>query len=562
MSRLGLTCGALLLSASLADAGIENAGTTAGNFLSIGSGAAVLSMGGATIGTASGLNGAAWNPAALGWLGGSEFAMSHAALADQTSQEWAAYGSRFGRAGTRWSVTGLFQSQGSFEGRDASNVPTGSFDASSMAFGLQFAQPFGERFSVGLGTQYVSENLGSATGSGLGFDAGVQGRAGDVGFGLAARNLGGKLRYASGSYDLPGNVGLGVAWAPHATGLRFALDANFPSAYYNDVRFGAEWRWQDRLALRAGYRKELSAPAGELVGGPSFGVGTGVSGWWLDYGFLTGGASGQSQHRLGVTFRPNLLNLGAGGALGAKSEAEKSTPAKSETPKLAKAESTKQPEIRHTKTTSEPVAAKATKPAKGKKHAPPPPITTPPLPKPAAAVPVATLPLPKPTLPAAPVAATPVTATPVEPLRLTVPNGGGTTTGPRATAPATVALAPTKPVQAPKAQLPEPEPVAVRTPPTSPVLDSAPPAVAVPPAVVATPPAVAAAPPAAKPPVVVESKPAAPRPATVTVRHGETLQIIAERWGTTAAAIMMENNLVTERVSPGRKLKLPPPSRR
>jgi LysM repeat protein len=54
--------------------------------------------------------------------------------------------------------------------------------------------------------------------------------------------------------------------------------------------------------------------------------------------------------------------------------------------------------------------------------------------------------------------------------------------------------------------------------------------------------------------------PAAPpaRPSTVVVAEGETLASIARRWGTTVPAIMMANNLVNEKVTPGKKLKLPP----
>jgi hypothetical protein len=56
------------------------------------------------------------------------------------------------------------------------------------------------------------------------------------------------------------NLGLGAALDLPGTGLRLVLDANFPRAYYQDVRAGAEWRWHDLLALRAGYRRELDVP--------------------------------------------------------------------------------------------------------------------------------------------------------------------------------------------------------------------------------------------------------------------------------------------------------------
>lgn len=52
------------------------------------------------------------------------------------------------------------------------------------------------------------------------------------------------------------------------------------------------------------------------------------------------------------------------------------------------------------------------------------------------------------------------------------------------------------------------------------------------------------------------------RPTSVVVAHGETLATIARRWDTTAAAIMMTNDLVREQVAPGTRLKLPPARKR
>jgi LysM repeat protein len=52
------------------------------------------------------------------------------------------------------------------------------------------------------------------------------------------------------------------------------------------------------------------------------------------------------------------------------------------------------------------------------------------------------------------------------------------------------------------------------------------------------------------------------RPTTVVLGAGETLADLARRWDTSVPAIMMLNNLVSERARPGTKLKLPPPNRR
>jgi hypothetical protein len=235
-----------------AQAGSEAAGTTAAGFLSVGTGADVLGRGGATLGIGGDLAIVPWNAAALGGLEGTQVALAHATLADQTQQEWAAVGGRAGRSALRWSLNGLYQSEGSFEGRDAFNNSTSPFDVSSMALGIHLAHPLGSHATLGVGGKYVGDNLGSVSGTGYTMDAGLQMRAGILGAGVAVTNLGGGMSYEGTRYDLPMNLGLGAALDLPGTGLRFALDASFPSAYYQDVCAGAEWRWRDLLTLRAG----------------------------------------------------------------------------------------------------------------------------------------------------------------------------------------------------------------------------------------------------------------------------------------------------------------------
>src|SRR5207342_108546 len=136
----------------------------------------------------------------------------------------------------RWGVSGLYQSEGTFEGRDAGNNPTGTFDVSSMAVGLQLAQAFTDKLSVGPGTKWVSDKLGDATtGSGFTFDAGMSMRMGWVGLGFAAQNAFGKMRYDGVPYDFPTNYGIGIGVTHPTSGITAALDINMPSAYYKNV---------------------------------------------------------------------------------------------------------------------------------------------------------------------------------------------------------------------------------------------------------------------------------------------------------------------------------------
>lgn len=297
---------------SSADGGA--AGTTAAGFLGVGTGAGVLGRGGATLGLAGELEVVPWNPAALGWMGETQIVVAHAGLADEATQDWFAVGGRLGGTSLRWALDGLYQSEGSFEGRDEFNQATGSFDVSSTAFGLRLAHPLGPFLTVGAGAKYVGERLGEVSGSGYTMDAGAQFRMAWFGAGLAVTNVGGGMDYSGESYDLPMNVGVGAALDVPLTGLRLALDANFPRAYYDDVRLGAEWRWHDLVALRAGYRRELDAPEDLAGSGPTFGMGAGLRGLWLDYGYVIPGP-GEGQHRLAVSLRPGRLGWLAGNAL-------------------------------------------------------------------------------------------------------------------------------------------------------------------------------------------------------------------------------------------------------
>jgi LysM repeat protein len=347
-----------------ARAGVEKAGTTAANFLSVGSGAGILGMGGAVLGGGTDLNAAAWNAAALGWVGTTEFGLSHAGLPDEQSQEWVGVGGRWRTSGTRWALTGHYHGQGTFEGRDPLGNPTGTFNVSNMALGGIVAQRFGSNLTAGFGAKYVREDLGTTIGQGVTFDGGLQYRTGRYGVGIAGQNVGGRMTFENAYYPFPANYGAGVSVDVPEYGVRVALDANMPRAYYSDVRGGVEWRWRDMFALRSGFRMELGALDGEPLTGPSFGMGAGVAGFWFDYGYLISGPTHDTEHKFGITVRPGAPYGGAFGS-GGKSN-EPVLPDRAEAPKAKPAAAPP------AKTSAPPKAAPATeKAAAAEKQSPP-----------------------------------------------------------------------------------------------------------------------------------------------------------------------------------------------
>jgi len=289
----------------------------------------------------------------------------------------------------------------------------------------------------------------------MSFDAGIRAEAGKVGVAIAARGLGAMMHYPGVSYALPRVYGGGVSWTDAERGLRLNADFEAPRAYYNSVRVGGEWTWRDRVAVRAGYRLALGAPSDATTSGPAFGMGAGAGNLWMDYAFVLDGGNTSGEHRVGITFRPGLPNVGnVGGGVNRERTSVEPAPPRERASTVERA-----------------------------KPAP----STAPTPKPAAAAPAAT----KTTSPA-------------------------TTSKPSAT-PAAKAVAPTAPV----------------TPSAAPASPS-----------------------------TVTRVPDIARPGWIVVMPGETLAALAQRWGTTVTAIMEANNLVNDRVAPGKQLRLPPAGKR
>jgi len=180
----------------------EAAGTAAGSFLAMGAGTSVLSMAGATVASGHDLAAASWNVASLARVDALQFSFTHSPLPGGATQDWLAGGGRLGNGGTRWGMQALFQREGDIEGRDAANNPTGTLSATDLALGASLAQPLGTYVTAGVGAEWVHESLAGTPGSGVSFDAGLRADAGPVGVALAARGLGGVLRYPNARYDL------------------------------------------------------------------------------------------------------------------------------------------------------------------------------------------------------------------------------------------------------------------------------------------------------------------------------------------------------------------------
>ncbi|MGH7740516.1 MAG: PorV/PorQ family protein [Candidatus Eiseniibacteriota bacterium] len=561
--------GLSLLAARPAAAGIELAGTTGANFLTVGPGASIIGMGGAGLAGYYDLSGMTWNPASLGLLNESQLMFTHMPLPNSASQEWMAFGGRMGVAPTRWALSGRYEGDGSFEAKDALGNPTGTFNSSSLALGVNAARPLDRHTVVGMGAKFVNENLGATSGYGGTFDIGVVYRAGPFSLGAAGQNMGGSMKYDSLAYSMPLNFGAGLMLLSAKTGLSLAVDMNHPNAYYNDVRVGAEWQWKDHMALRLGYRKELNALTDDPLNGTSVGLGFGGHGMWCDYGYVVTG-DGSTQQR--VTLRVSPRDWGLNFAdldnpnPGSSSPAQASPPVAASAPPARTPAPAAQSSTASTSTPSTSTPAATTTsvaPAAAPTTTAPAAASSPAMSSAASVTPVEAAPAPKPKVvapapapaPAPPPAPTPAAVMP--PPIASTPSASSSSVGPASSAatstpePAAPSPALTTLVPVTPPAVPAPKPVIASHKTSLPAV-SAPAAVSKP----SEAPASAAAPAVAQTQIKSAVGPDG-KPVKIHVKKGETLESIAKDYNTTAAAIMMENNLVVAKIKPGMELKIP-----
>ena len=536
-----LLLGIALLAARPAAAGIEFAETTGASFLTLGPGASLVGMGNTGIAGYPDLSAMAWNPASLGLMSESQWMFTHMPLANSTSQEWLSYGGQRGVAPTRWALSGRYQGDGSFKAYDPLGNLSGTFNASSLALGVNAARPLDQHLVLGLGAKFVNENLGSVSGYGGTLDAGIVYQAGPLSLGAAAQNMGGPVKYDSLAYSMPVNFGAGLALAHARSGLRMTVDFNHPIAYYDDVRAGAEWLWRRHLAVRVGFRHELNAPTYDPMNSTSIGFGGGGHGLWFDYGYMVSGDA-TSQQRL--TLRVSPRSWGPNYA----TDEDHPNPSGG-TSREGSAQLSSQPAPKPAAPASSTSSAATSSAASSSAPAPAKPVAT----------------------SAAPAAAATATPKPT----------GTPTPKPTATAPGLTTLVPVTPPA-----VPAPKPVAASHPATQPTVSApapqskpseAPVTNAASQGSTANQSAAASASPSGKDKngrpaddvtasasAVVATTPAVEsavrpdgKPVKIHVKKDETLDSIAKRFGTTKAALMMENNMASERIRPGQELRIP-----
>jgi len=295
---------ALALLAAFSPAFAADDGGTRSVFAA-GAGNRALAMGGAFAGVSDDASALIWNAGGLGRLERLELQATHAAYGDFGPREdyvslvipdW------------RWGTAGLSVRHYGIDGvesRDDGNALLGSnLSDSEMEIALGFGRPLSQALSVGGAVKLQRQSLAGFSGSGLGADLGVLGRAPSslrsraawadrLSWGLSVRNaIQPSIRLDRESVRDPSVVRAGLAYEQPSIGGRpalLALDLEQSPGVRRRVHAGLDVRIHPLLGIRAGMN------AGRLTAG----MGVAWHDFQMDYAYSDGDLS--AVHRVGIS---------------------------------------------------------------------------------------------------------------------------------------------------------------------------------------------------------------------------------------------------------------------
>ena len=258
-------------------------------FLNIEVGARAVSMGGSFICMDKDPTAVFWNPAGIAGIHGGTLSLNHNQwLVDMKQYAIAAvYGTPM--LGT-FGISFMYMDNGELERTtpvDLSVNPEGyivegSFNVNQFVAGISYGRQITDKFSIGGQVKYAYQDLGSAdilmqTAEGadtlldkknhegtFALDFGTLYFTGfkDLRVAMSFRNFSRSIKYAYESYELPLTFKVGIAMnvlsvlTPDVTShsLQVAVEAVRPRDYTERIHLGAEYFFQNLLALRAGYK--------------------------------------------------------------------------------------------------------------------------------------------------------------------------------------------------------------------------------------------------------------------------------------------------------------------
>jgi hypothetical protein len=137
----------------------------------------------------------------------------------------------------------------------------GTFEAKSLAAGVTYSKMLTDQFSFGTTLKYVQERIDSYSASNVVLDAGVlyYTGLGSLRMAAAMQNFGANAKFINDEFKMPAVFKLGLAGeligdAVSEHRLTLSVEARHPNDGNEKVNVGAEYSWNNTIALRGGYK--------------------------------------------------------------------------------------------------------------------------------------------------------------------------------------------------------------------------------------------------------------------------------------------------------------------
>lgn len=316
---------------------VSKRGTTAASFLEISQGARAASMGSAFVAVDNDLSAFYWNPAGLAKMDGVDVMFNHTNwIADLAYNYFAA----------SYNLGGLGTAGFSFTASDYGDMkvttvdnPDGTgqvFTATDVVISLGYGLNLTDNFAIGFNPKVIYQSIWDAGATGFAMDLGILYKTPFDGIvlGMSISNFGTKMQMqgqtllvtydpdasttgnngripaylGTDAWSLPLNFRVGLAYSPIATNmhqLTVDVDATHPNDNYESVNVGAEYVFDNLIAIRGGYKSLFLTDSEESF---TFGFGVrhalmGNVAVALDYAYQNfGRLSYVQQFSLGIKF--------------------------------------------------------------------------------------------------------------------------------------------------------------------------------------------------------------------------------------------------------------------
>ena len=287
----------------MALASVWGAQSSSFEFMLIGTGSRAGAMGEAATAVSGDVGAPYFNPASAGVMHKTEFSFMHIKYLTDATLEQFSFITRTDRVN---------YGMGLYLGRIANiarrgDIPTDNpsyFDEHNFTGSIFWAIQFNKHLSMGnsIKLAYEKIDLGSASALALDFGA-FYTLTPEIALGASVRNIGTRPKFEAVAYDLPLEFRAGVSYrTPQESRLKgLLLSSDFVQPRWgtrnSKINFGAEYNYQNLVALRIGYSNGYDSRGISAGGGISY------QHYFFDYAFIPSHNNLSSTHRFTLRIR-------------------------------------------------------------------------------------------------------------------------------------------------------------------------------------------------------------------------------------------------------------------